>query len=60
MFELHFCVNEFDIIGEQLLDFPTKCLFMLLIEANPWAERTSVCHLVYLRVNSLHSLWCHL
>lgn len=35
MFKQHFCSYEIDIIGEQLLYFPTKCLFMLLIEAKP-------------------------
>lgn len=49
MFKLHSCSYEIDIIEEQLLHFPTKCLFMLLIEAKLCAEWASVYHLVWLR-----------
>lgn len=43
MFEAPSCSFEFDIFGEQLLDFATKCLFMLLVR--PEAEWASACHL---------------
>lgn len=36
MFKQHSCFYEIDIIGEQLLYFPTKCLFMLLKKVEPW------------------------
>lgn len=60
MFKLHSCSYEIDVIGEQLLYFPIKCMFVLLREAKFWAEWASIHHHVWLRrVNFLDRLWCH-